>query len=102
MDTWHLRELSASSCALGVRAQPGAKHSGLTGVWNGRLKVAVRAPAQDGRANEEVIEVLAAAFGIKRKELALSGGEKNRLKEITLALPVAEARRRLSEHLAAG
>ena len=68
-------------------------------MWNGRLKIAVRSPAQDGRANEELIEVLAGALGLARRELCLVSGEKNRLKEFSLPLSVEEARRRIHEQL---
>jgi len=97
-----MRELPGGTCSVSVRAQPGARRSALVGVWNGRLKVALRAPAEDGRANEELIEVLAQALGLKRQQLLLLRGAKGRLKEISLALPLEEARRRLQEHLPAG
>ena len=48
-----------------VRAQPGAKRSGLAGLWNDHLKVAVRSPADAGRANEELLEVLAEELGVR-------------------------------------
>ena len=96
-----LRPLSNQACLLAVRAQPGAKRSGLVGVWNGRLKIALRAPAQDGRANAELIKVLADLLGLQRKNLALKSGEKNRLKEIVLPLGIEDARRLLNELLPA-
>lgn len=96
-----LRELSPRSCSVQVRAQPGARRSGLIGLWNGKLKIAVRSPAEDGRANTELIEVLAQALGLKRQSLQLSAGEKSRVKEVSLALPIEEARRRLNAHLLA-
>ncbi len=99
MEPLTLRSLSPHSCALAVRAQPGAKRSGLVGLWNGRLKIALRAPAQAGRANEELIEVLADLLGLQRKSLSLKSGEKNRLKEIVLPLSIEEARRLLNELL---
>ena len=102
MESLELRELPGNRCALSVRAQPGAKRSALIGLWNGRLKVAVRAKAEDGRANEELILVLAQALGLKRQSLELQSGAKSRLKVVSLPLPVEEARRRLQEHLPAG
>ncbi len=96
-----LRALSPRSCVLLVRAQPGAKRSALVGLWNGRLKIALRSPAEDGRANHELIEVLADALGLARRSLSLKSGEKNRLKEIVLPLSIDEARRLLNELLPA-
>jgi uncharacterized protein (TIGR00251 family) len=94
-----LRVLSPRCCALQVRVSPGASQSGVSGEWNGKLKIAVRAPAEDGRANAELIEVLARGLGLKRSALALLAGEKARIKEISIALPIDEARRRLHAHL---
>lgn len=99
MDPLTLRTLSPQSCALLVRAQPGAKRSGLVGRWNGRLKIALRSPAQAGRANEELIEVLADLLGLQSRSLCLKSGEKNRLKEIVLPLSIEDARRLLNELL---
>lgn len=83
-----------------VRAQPGASRAGLAGLWNEHLKVAVRAPADEGRANEELVRVLAEALGLRPKDVGLARGEKARVKELIVALPVEEVRRRLLERLA--
>ncbi len=74
---------------LWVRAQPGARRSGIAGLWNGALKVAVRAPAQDGRANEELLAVLAAALDLRPRDLELDSGSTARDKQVLvpLALP---------------
>jgi len=74
---------------LWVRAQPGARRSGIAGLWSGALKVAVRAPAQDGRANEELLAVLAAALDLRPRDLELDSGSTARDKQVLvpLALP---------------
>ncbi len=89
-----------AGCRFGVRAQPGARRSGVVGVWNGRLKVAVRAPAQDGRANEELIEVLAEAFETPRRAVTIERGERAQLKDVRIAAPYAQVETRLRELLA--
>jgi uncharacterized protein (TIGR00251 family) len=68
----------ADGCVLPVRAQPGARRSGVVGEHGGALKVAVTAPAQDGRANEALVEVLAAALGLKRSQVELLSGAAGR------------------------
>ena len=94
-----MRPLSAESCALELRAQPGASRSALVGTRNGRWKIALRSPARDGRANEELIEVLDAALGLKRRALTLLSGGASRLEQVSIPLSVEEAQRRLREHL---
>lgn len=78
-----------------MRAQPGARRSGVSGLWNGRVKVAVRAPAQDGRANEELLAVLAEVLGLPRRALQLERGERAQLKEIRIEAPRSVVETRL-------
>jgi uncharacterized protein (TIGR00251 family) len=99
VDELAVRPLSADRCTIEVRAQPGAKRSALVGTWNGRVKVAVRSPAEDGRANEELGRVLALALGLRPKDLELARGAAARLKEFHAALPADVARARLRSHL---
>jgi uncharacterized protein (TIGR00251 family) len=94
-----LHDLSESRASLEVRAQPGAKQSAVAGTWNGKLKIAVRAPAEDGRANAEIVRVLASALGLARSGVELVRGEHARIKVFHIALSADEARRRLREHL---
>lgn len=74
----------ANGAAIAVRAQPGAKKTGVVGVWNGMLKVAVSAPAEDGRANAALVEVLREFFGIPRSRVELLRGASNRNKVFRL------------------
>jgi uncharacterized protein (TIGR00251 family) len=69
---------------LPVRAQPGARKSAVVGEHGGALKVAVTAPAQDGRANQALAEVLRAALGLKRSQLELLAGETSRDKKFLI------------------
>jgi len=80
---------------LTVRAQPGAKRPGVT-VDGERLKVAVSAPPEDGRANAAVVELLREFFGRKRSEVELLTGPTSRQKSILLrGITEAEVRAKL-------
>jgi uncharacterized protein len=68
----------AGGCVIAVRAQPGAKRNGVVGVRNDRLRVAVQAPPDKGRANDAIIEVLAEFFGVRRSQVELIAGPTNR------------------------
>ena len=78
-----------------VRAQPGAKRSGLAGLWNDHLKVALRSPPEDGRANAELLDVLAEVLGVRAGRLELVRGATARQKEIEVDLPSAVVVERL-------
>ena len=92
----------AEGLVLPVRAQPGARRSGVQGEQGGALKVAVTAPPQDGRANAALAEVLRAALGLKRSQLELVGGATSRDKRFLVrGLARAELERRLAALLGA-
>jgi uncharacterized protein (TIGR00251 family) len=84
-------------CVLPVRAQPGARRSGVQGEQAGALKVAVTAPPQDGRANDALVEVLREALGVRRSQIELVAGATGRDKRFLIrGLTRAELERRLA------
>lgn len=81
---------------LAVRAQPGAKRSGARGVHDGRLRVALRAPAEGGRANEELLDWLARRLDLRARDLELLSGERAREKRVRVPLDASHLRARLA------
>ena len=79
---------TAGGVTLAVRAQPGAKKTAITGVYgagaSAQLKIAVRAPPVEGRANETLIAFLAETFSLPRKNVELVSGELSRSKVFLL------------------
>ncbi len=71
-------------CVLIVRAQPGARRTGIQGEVAGALKIAVSAPPDKGKANEAIIEVLRDALGLKNSQIQLIGGLTNRQKKFVI------------------
>ena len=70
---------------LAVRALPGAKKkTAIVGIYcegeKARLKIAVQAPAVEGRANSALIEFLADKFGVAKSYVELVSGELSRSK----------------------
>ncbi len=72
----------ADGCVLPVRAQPGARKTGVLGEQAGALKVAVTAPPEDGRANKALIEALRELLGVKRSQVELLSGHTSRDKRL--------------------
>lgn len=70
-------ELQATPAGLllPVQAQPGARRNGITGIHQGRLKVAVTQAPEKGKANKALIEVLAEALQLKRSQITLVSGQ---------------------------
>lgn len=87
----------AEGLLLPVRAQPGARREGVLGERNGALKVAVRAPPEDGRANLALVELLREILGLKRAQLELLSGAASRDKQFLVrGLTKAELEARLT------
>jgi uncharacterized protein len=71
-----------------VRVKPGARRDAVGGRWDRAagmaLVVAVAAPAVAGKANEALRRVLAGAFGVRRRDVAVVAGERGRDKVVQL------------------
>lgn len=80
----------AEGATVAVRAQPGARKTAVLGEQAGALKVAVTAPAEDGRANDAVVEVLKGWLGVKRSQVELLSGRTNRNKVFLIRGVTAE------------
>lgn len=89
--------MPAPTCRIAIKAVPNASRDEI-GEWLGdALKVKLRAPALEGRANEALCEFLAERLGLPRRQVVLVRGEKSRQKVIALTgLTLAEARTRLT------
>ena len=67
-----------------VRTQPGSRRSGIVGERNGALKIAVSAPAEKGKANDAIQEILCEQLGLKRSQVQLLAGPTSRDKRFLL------------------
>lgn len=82
---------------LPIRVQAGGRRNHAGGVHDGRLKVSVTQAPERGKANREVLKLLASVLGVRRSELSLEAGESSPHKVIRVAnLSEAELRERLS------
>jgi uncharacterized protein len=70
----------ADGCMLTVRAHPGARKNGVTGIHADAVKIALTAPPVDGKANEALIAFLAEALRLPRARITLVAGVTSRTK----------------------
>jgi uncharacterized protein YggU (UPF0235/DUF167 family) len=75
---------------LEVTVTPGARRSEIAGRYGDGWKVRVPATAERGRANDAVLELLAGALGIRRRELELVAGGTARRKVVAVTGLTAE------------
>ena len=82
--------------SLAVWATPGAQRTELAGVADGRLRVRLHAPAQQGRANAELTRFVADLLGVRRAQVRLVTGAGGRRKLVHVGgVTIDEARRAL-------
>lgn len=67
-------EVRPDGIVLPVKAQPGARRSGLAGVHAGALKVQVTQAPERGKATDAVLEIVAEALQLKRSQVTLLAG----------------------------
>jgi uncharacterized protein (TIGR00251 family) len=67
-----------------VRVQPRASRDEIAGETGGALKVRLRAPALEDRANEALVEYLAELLKTPRSAVRILSGERSRTKRIEI------------------
>lgn len=70
---------------IGVRVKPGSKKGPLVQpALDGSLLVYVKEPAQEGRANQAVIDLLADYFDVPRRNVQMISGHTSRHKRFKI------------------
>ncbi|MFI4862378.1 MAG: DUF167 domain-containing protein [Phycisphaerales bacterium JB063] len=71
--------------SIRLKVVPGASRSAVVGVLGDRLKVAVAAPAEGGKANAAVVALLAKALGVGRGEVEVVAGLTQPMKRVAVS-----------------
>jgi hypothetical protein len=89
-------ELHSDGVLLPVKAQAGARRSGIRGEHNGMLRVSVTQVAEQGKANAAIVEVLAEELGLRRSQVWLVSGESSSQKRfLVTGITLAELTQRV-------
>jgi uncharacterized protein (TIGR00251 family) len=84
---------TAGGVLLSLWVTPGAQRTSCQGERDGYLRVRLRAPAREGRANEELVRLLAGRLDVARDDVTLVGGPRSRRKVARVAgLKAGDAR----------
>jgi uncharacterized protein (TIGR00251 family) len=67
-----------------LHVQPGARSTGFAGMHGERVKLRLAAPAVDNKANRALVEFLAEAFGVPRRNVTIEAGLASRLKTVSI------------------
>ena len=69
---------------INVRVTPNSKVPAIVKIAESNYKVKVNAPANEGRANERLIEILAEHFGVSKSSIIILKGSKSRDKLVRI------------------
>ena len=82
---------------LNVKAQPRSSKAGIDGLLGDAVKVRIRCAPVDGKANKELVETLADAFGLPKSSVLFKSGETSKTKRLLLRGVAAEKVKRIIE-----
>ena len=100
-DMPYLSKQKDGSVLLNIYVQPRASRTGLVGLHDGCLKLAISSPPVDDKANKAIIAFLADFFHLPSKEIRLCAGHKSRRKQLTVgSLGEEDLRQRINASLA--
>ncbi|MDA8077770.1 MAG: DUF167 domain-containing protein [Nitrospiraceae bacterium] len=65
-----------------VRVEPRSSKKGIVGALGSMLKVKLTAPPVEGAANEQLVEVIAEALGVRKSDVRVIRGQSSRNKVV--------------------
>lgn len=69
---------------LRIKAKPGSRVSTLEAQADGSWVARLKAPPVDGKANAELIALVAAHFGCRKSEVSIRSGTAGRMKLVEI------------------
>jgi uncharacterized protein (TIGR00251 family) len=91
---------ATGSAVFCVRVQPRASKDEVAGELDGALKVRLRAPALEDRANESLVEFIAGVLNTHKVAVRILSGQRSRNKRIEVRGVTAEQVQQLLIHQA--
>jgi uncharacterized protein len=89
-------DLTRGTVQFPVRVQPQASRDEIAGVIEGAMKIRLCAPAVENRANEALVEFLAAVLKTSKSAVRIRSGEQSRTKRVEV---VGVTRRQIEDLL---
>ena len=76
-----------NSLILKVHIQPRAKHDEIVGFRANAVQIRIKAAPVDGKANTQLIRVIAKAFGVPKSDVEIACGIRSSFKTLVVAAP---------------
>lgn len=87
------------SIFINLLVSPGAKTTGLTDVYESRLRLKVSEPARDDKANKAVVKLFAKILKTNKSSISIISGHKSKYKKLKLPAKKLEVISLLAEYL---
>jgi uncharacterized protein (TIGR00251 family) len=84
MISGHMISSHTEGVRITIRVRPGSARQGVGGEHDGALVVRVSARAVDGNATAAALDAVAAAFGVRSRDVTLVAGATSRTKIIEI------------------
>lgn len=80
---------------LHIKVKPNAKNDEVTVEPDGSIRVRIKAPPVEGKANKYLIAYMAAYLGLSKSSVSLLKGETNQFKTLEIDADETEVMKRL-------
>lgn len=91
-------EETPEGVVVSVKAVPRSSKAGIDGLYGEEaLKVRIKSAPVEGKANKELVETLARAFGVAKSSVEIRGGATSKHKRVLLRGVAGGAARKLVE-----
>ncbi len=78
------KEKAKEYLIINIKVEPRSSRSGIVGPYGDAIKVKLTSPPVEGKANNELIEVLAKNLGIAKKNVEIISGKSSKNKIVKL------------------
>ncbi len=75
---------SKDELILTIKVEPRSSRSGIVGMYGDALKVKLTSAPVEGKANKELVALLAKELGIKKRDIEIVSGETSKNKVVKL------------------
>ena len=86
-ETWFRFDPDKNVLSLLLHVQPGSRNTVSDGMYGGHLKLRVRAPAIENKANEAVVVWLGEKFNLPASRVIIRRGRQSRNKTVDILSP---------------
>ncbi len=81
---------------LRIKAKPGSKMNQLMVAGDGSIVVKIKAPAHDGKANDELIKFLSEKLGLPKSKINIVSGFTSPFKKLEIDADESAVRKKLA------